>query len=184
MFVSDLIVGVVLAIVLLILIYFVILFFVKRQKRVSTEEANRILVESLKCIIKAFSDNSVSEVSYPVFIGWNGYDFKPILINQAFDRLSKYWEICFFDTVFINHPNVVVYQFRVQVPIHKELKPRRLEYLAQAIAEEALTMHLRSWKCYVPVDKFIATSLKEDILKIAIAKNNSGFEDIAKLRKH
>ena len=129
-------------------------------------------------------DNTTTSVTYPVFIGFNGYDFKPLLVNQAFERLSRYWEIAFFDTVFLDHPDLITYQFRVQIPVHKDLKPLRLEYLAQAVAEEALALHMRSWNCYVPVDKFIATRVQGDILKIAIAKNATGFEIISKLRRH
>lgn len=135
--------------------------------------------------IKADIENQPAPiVCYPAAIGFNGYDFRPNIINKAFSKLEKYWSIAYFDTIRFPYPNIIVYQFRIAEPIYEDISVQRLRMLVQNVAEEALTKHMRNYNCYMPIDGFVAVHIREDMLGIAIAQNNYGFEVIAKLRRH
>lgn len=187
---TNLIIGIVaiifLTAILLAILYAIVILVTLFIKKSTVEEAKSCVDVFLH---KTFLSNSSLEQTtpldtYPVFIGFNGYIFRPDLIERAFHKLSKYWEFFYYENVYNQHPNIIVYQFRVYEPLHDDIKYRRLTALVQNVTEEALAKHMHEHGCFVPIDKFIAVRITGDILQIAIAKNNAGFQQINRMRKH
>lgn len=185
----NLIIGIIaisiFTVILLGILYATAILTTKKFKKYSVEEAKSCVDVFLQ---KTFLNSSsigqtVSMYTYPVFIGFNGYIFRPDLIERGFHKLSKYWDFFYFENIYNQHPNIIIYQFRVYEPIHDDIKTRRLTALVQNVAEEVLAHHMHENNCFVPIDKFIAIQLMNDILQIAIAKNNAGFQQIASMRK-
>ena len=134
---------------------------------------------------KDFGCNGES-VDYPIYIGYNGVIIRADLVNNAFCKLERYFETVYFDCVYFEnstYPNIVVYQFRAYNQLNNDISKTRLLSLIQNVAEEVLTLHFREMGCYIPVDNFIAVSLSNDLLRIAIAKNPKGFAEIYQLRR-
>lgn len=174
-----------LVIILLVLLYAIAILVTKMVTKHSVEEAKSCVDVFLH---KTFLSNSSLEqtldiYTYPVFIGFNGYVFRADLIELLFHKLSKYWDFFYYENIYNHHPNIIVYQFRVYEPIHEDVKPRRLKALVQNVAEEVLANHMHENGCFVPIDNFVAVRITSDILQIAIAKNDAGFQQINSMRK-
>lgn len=180
--ITTLLIG---ATILLLFGYLVTILCVKCAKKCSTETATNIVNTFLNSILNGIQSNSVSTNSYeyPIYIGYNGYAIRHDLVMKAFEKLARYWHIFYYDCFYANHPHLVVYQFRVYDPVHPDMTVGRLERLAQNVSEEALANHMREWNCFVPVDCFVTVRIRDDLLQIAIAKNEFGFESIAKMRR-
>lgn len=144
----------------------------------------------LKKIVNAIRDyfkveSPQPQQEFPVYLAWNGYDFRPEWLNEVIStQLEKYWETAFYDAVNLQNPNIVVYSFRVYNLINRDLRRSRLLTLTRIIGEKALKEHFQNLGYYnVTVDKFIATNLQADHLWIAIARNEQGFAEIDEYRK-
>ena len=170
--------------ILIALTFVAITLAVKYFGKKTTDEAIKTTSDFTKKVYKAFctTESGIQSVGYPVMIGCNGYEIRADLVNLAFEKLEKYWEVFYFHTIITKNPNVIIYQFRVYNLLKPNLSRTRLLADVKIIAEQALTKHLQELGIYIPVDKFIATTLRQDILSIAIAVNDTGFELIAKLR--
>ena len=172
-------------IILLALLYAIAVLVTKMVTKHTVEEAKACVDVFLH---KTFLSNSSLEqtatmYTYPVFIGFNGYIFRPDLIEHYFHKLSKYWDFYYYENIYNHHPNIIVYQFRVYEPLHEDIKIHRLRALVQNVAEEVLAHHMHENGCFVPIDNFVAVRITSDILQIAIAKNDAGFQQINSMRK-
>lgn len=180
----TIILGVTAGLILIALAFVVITLLVKYIGKKSTDEAIVVTSNFAKKAYNALFtvEKGLQAVFYPVFIGWNGYEYRADIINDAFIKLERLWEVVYFETVITSNPNIIVYQFRIYNLFDENIPKKRLLAKVRRIAEEVLTKHFHEQGVYIPVDKFIATNLKQDILLIAIAVNDTGFEFIAKLR--
>ena len=125
---------------------------------------------------------SSAVIQYPVQIGFNGETFRRDQIIRSFSKLEKLWAVFYLDNVFWHNSNIIVYRFRVYEPLQNFSK-RRYIMLTQNIAEAALSSRLHDFGCNVPLDNFVATNIREDVLCVAIASNTDGFSEILKLRQ-
>ena len=145
-----------------------------------TEKGQKLYEKLCK---REIEKNSTNNVEFPVYIGWNGYGFRTDIIEQKFDKLQKHWDIVFFENVYNHLPDAIGYRFRIRYPKTPKMSKRHLEHLVMNISEEVLTHHFQEFGVYLPVDKFIAVRIHEDVLDIAIAKNTLGFARIENLRR-
>ena len=171
-------------IILIVLTFVAITLLIKYIGKKSTDEAIKIISDFVKKVYKALFtvEKGTQTVRYPVFIGWNDYEYRSDLIDDAFIKLEKIWNIVYYEIVITSQPNIVIYQFRVHDLVDKNMDKKRVLAKVRRITEEALTKHFHEQGVYIPADRFIAENLKQDILRIAIAVNDAGFEDIAKIR--
>ena len=180
----EIIIGVTLSVILIFVVYCITILLVMASKKCNINKAIAIVSDFMKTIYRTLFEKPKKKMEYPSCIGWNGIAVKPEDINRRFEKLEKYWKIVYYFDTDYKHPNLYLYKFRISMPINKDFRKTRLIGLVQKIAEKALAEYMQEWNCYVPVDKFIAVTIRGDILYIAIAKNDAGFEEIAQLRKH
>lgn len=155
------------------------------QRKENKKKQEHILKKIAAFVCELFNTPSVQQPQVqvpPVVIGWNGYRLRPEVIEEAFQKLEKYWQVVYFENLLTPTPNLVHYRFRVYDFIPSEMSRRHLLSRVKTIAEKALTDHLHSLGIYMPVDDFIAVNLCSDLLVVAIATTQEGFSEIAKLR--
>lgn len=170
--------------VVVVAIFCLIVFIIMLAGRKSVQEAAKILTDFLSSIYKALETATVqTPANYNVFIGYNGYTYRDDIINEFFAPLQKYWETVYFAHASYISPNVVEYAFRAYFPIRYENAPRRLSMSVKQVAEQALTRHFHSVGISLPVDRFIAVQIQQDIVSVYIAVNDSGFQEIENLRE-
>ena len=168
-------------------IFMFVVFLISVFCKQSIEKSVHILLNFISSVLNGLSSldtQTISPVLYPVFIGWNSISLRSDIVNSYFEKLGTYWDTYFFDQILNNDPNVVIYVFRIY-----DLKPTytsrlRLLMSVRHIAEEALTRHFHNINFYnaPPIDHFIAVNMRNDLLYIAFAKTDAGFEVIEKLR--
>lgn len=150
----------------------------------SKEDAKKIVDDCLTQIISLFQDNRVPQTCYDVLIGGNGIAIRDEIVNKYFDRLYAIYEDWYYETCGYNSPNTVFYQFRVFNLKLQNFEKKRVIYRVKEIAEKALIMHFHERGLYgLPVDNFVAVTLCNDILKVYIACNDAGFEEIQAIRR-
>lgn len=170
--------------VVVISLFCLLVFIIMLVERKSVEEATKILTDFLSSIYKALETSTVqTSANYNVLIGYNGYVIRDDIVNEYFAPLQKYWETVYYSNSHYISPNVVAYEFRAYFPLRYEDAPRRLSILVKQVAEQALTRHFHSVGISVPVDRFIAVHIHQDIVSVYIAVNDSGFREIETLRE-
>lgn len=168
--------------------YSVSIIITKSIYKCSTDEAIQHIIDFFQStgrMIESFGKKSRHVFNYDVFIGWNGFVFRDDVINTAFEDLGKHWETYYFFRVSneFPYPSMVTYEFKVYglKSVHKSRI--RLTSAVRNIAEKALTSHLHDIGIYsAPIDRFVAVNWKSDILSIHIARNETAFEYIDRLR--
>lgn len=173
--------------IFIILIYLVMVFAVKITTKKSIDDSMKLVEmwgNRFFEWLDAWNKKSQADIQFPVFLGANGYTIRDEVVNSAFEKLYKFWEIYFFTSAFPYSSNVVIYEFRVYNPTTFNTDNRRLRNNAKKVAEGALTEHLHNQGFYnFIIDNFIYVSLNADTLRVHIATTPMGFEEIAKLRK-
>ena len=168
-------------------LYLGVVFAVKSICKKSFDEASAIVSAKFDKFFKwleKFSSQNQPIPSFPVFIGSNGYSIRDEIVNSAFAKLGKYFEIYFFVCAYPFTANVVIYEFKVYNPIYEGMDNRRLCGVAKQVAEGALMEHLHNQGYYnFVIDNFINTTIQADTLRVHIATTTQGFNEIAELRK-
>ena len=168
-------------------LYLAVVFAVKSICKKSFNEANDIVSAKIDKFfewLEKLSSQNQPQLNMPVFIGSNGYSIRDEIVNKSFGKLGKYFEIFFFTCAYPLTANVIIYEFKVYNPIHDFMDNRRLCGIAKQIAEGALTEHLHNQGYYnYIIDNFIFTTLQADTLRVHIATNPQGFNEIAEMRK-
>lgn len=185
MLILQFMLGIFSCLLIIVTLYILCLVIVKYATGSDYANAKRIISNFSSKIFDSTHGNCNS-VDYPIYIGYNGVIIRADLVNNAFCKLERYFETVYFDCVYFEnstYPNIVVYQFRAYNQLNNDISKTRLLSLIQNVAEEVLTLHFREMGCYIPVDNFIAVSLSNDLLRIAIAKNPKGFAEIYQLRR-
>ena len=180
-FFTTLWVGIIVTIVSIILV-------VKFVMKKSLSEAMDDFISWLERLAKIWEESfpkSAVTTNYPVYIGSNGYTVRDEVVNDSFGKLGKYFEIFFFICAYPYSDNVVIYEFKVYTPVNPNMSHRRLCYTAKQIAEGAVTeqLHNQGYHSFV-IDRFIHVNLQSDTLRVYIATNNLGFDEIENLRKN
>lgn len=182
----DVVIQIFVGVILIVLAYTLITILVMLIGKKTKDEAIKTTVDFVKKTFKEFfsSENVAVNSNFPVSIGWNGYTIREDIVNNAFEKLEKYWEFVNFEFVITSNPNVLIYQFRVYNQIDKNLSKKNLLIKVRRTAEQALTKHFQSQNIFVSVDKFVAVALSQDILRVAFATNNEGFALVSQLRRN
>ena len=147
----------------------------------------------MKCTVKE-STRAFRKLIKDIYIGlFKNNETKPILrlgtidgvfsleqINLIFKDVIALFEVCFFKN-YIEKDLVTIYIFKAKNPLHV-VDILCLLDLITTIVEKEVSNLLQLNGIYVNTDSYVATHYKNDILKIAVAKNKDGFSVIEKMK--
>lgn len=183
--VSQIVFGMLMVVVLVVAILCLVVVAIMLIGKKNVQESVKILMNFFSSIYKALETQTAQATpNYSVFIGYNGYTIRDDIVNEYFSALSNYWETVYYTNTKYISPNVVEYEFRAYFPTKFENSSRRLLASVKQVAEQALTRHFHSFGVSIPVDRFIAVKIHQDIVSVYIAVNDKGFSEIEKLRQN
>lgn len=148
---------------------------------------NVTFFDAIDVICKKFEDwntKAIVETPFDVFIGFNGFGFNFYEIEHIFEELHRYWDLYALLQVDNINPNYIVYVFKVFNIKNEHISRANLLYRVQNLAENALILHFREHNIVNSADGFVAVDIRANVLKIAIAKNCKGFNDIQRFQRH
>ena len=156
----------------------------KIRKPESTDrEATKMFIDFIKNIFHEFSsDTKVQQASYPVFIGFNGYDIIPQHVETYFDELNNYFDVFYFDNFSNTHPNRIIYRFKVG-NIKVDMEYMDFLKLLQRVIEKILIQHLRNYDVYLPGDNLVSVNILNGVLCVSLAKNDVGIIENKDIRR-
>lgn len=148
----------------------------------------------MKCTVEE-SSRAFRKLIKNVYIGlFKDNDSKPILrlgtidgvfnseqIDLIFKNVRSLFEVCFFKC-WREKDLVTLYIFKAKNPLHASDTLVLLD-LVTDIVEEQVSNILKLNGIYVNTDNYVATYYKNNILTIAVAKNEDGFNTIQKYRQ-
>lgn len=181
---QDLIVIGILVIGLFVAVYVGAILVLQQFLHKTKDEAKEIVDKCITKFINMLQENKNVTVGYDVMIGGNGVAIRDEVVNNYFYKLYSLYSDWYYDLCYNVSCNVVCYQFRVFNCTQENFERKRIIYRVKQIAERALTMHFHERGLYgLPVDNFIAVTLCNDVLKVYIACNDAGFEEIQAIRR-
>lgn len=151
------------------------ILIVKYVKGCTFDEAIKNCVDFTKIIVREFVNvPKPMKPNYPL-IGEYGYTISYQNVKIAFEKLSKYFKVIFYDKYDNTLPNRIVYRFKISTPTI-EIDYIDFIDLLQLTVEEILTTHMNdNGICIdIPYDEFIAVKIVGNQLFISIAKNDEG----------
>lgn len=154
---------------------------------ISKKDANASTKDILKFFQNVLSalDTTPEQASsyFNVLIGYNGHSVRGEIVEKYFEDLAKIYETIYFANCQWYTRNVVQYTFRAYQPLKFADSPQRLARTVKQVAEKALTQHFHRQGLAPLIDPFIAVIIQCDEVRVYIAANNVGFDEIAKLRQ-
>lgn len=136
---------------------------------------------ALDAFEKWWQNRNASVVIYPVLIGFDGYFFDYMYINDVFYPLDTIWHHYVFDTVHVDN-DYICYRFRVFDPISK-IDRYRLTKRAEQVAKQVLISEMRQHGFYFEVDDLVACNLEIERLDVYYARTPKGVQMLATVRK-
>lgn len=171
-------------VVLIIGCYLGVIWFLQKCFKKSRTEAETLVNEKLEALIRFFSSQPTTGMTYDVAIGANGIAFREDVLNDSFHGLYDIWSDWYFEKCsYSPSGNMLGYEFRVYNPVHSISRKLTLQRVRQ-VAEKALTLHFHEQGIFnIPADNFIAVTTKGDRLIVAIACNEAGLNEIQQIRQ-
>lgn len=136
---------------------------------------------ALDAFEKWWQNRNASVVIYPVLIGFDGYFFDYMYINECFHPLGAIWHNYVLDAVHVDN-DYICYRFRVFDPISK-IDRYRLTKRAEQVAKQVLISEMRQHGIYFEVDNLVACNLEIERLDVYYARTPKGVQILATVRK-
>lgn len=164
--------------------YWGCVLFIQKCFQKSRTEAETLVNEKLEALIRFFSSQPTTGMTYDVAIGANGIAFREDVLNDSFHGLYDIWSDWYFEKCsYSPSGNMLGYEFRVYNPVHSISRKLTLQRVRQ-VAEKALTLHFHEQGIFnIPADNFIAVTTKGDRLIVIIACNEAGLNEIQQIRQ-
>ncbi|MDB1921084.1 hypothetical protein PMY56_03620 [Clostridium tertium] len=145
----------------------------------TVEESSRAFRKLIKDVYMGlFKDNN----SKPILrLGTIDGVFNSEQIDLIFKNIVSLFEVCFFKC-WREKDLVTLYFFKAKNPLHASDTLDLLD-LVRDIVEEQVSKILKLNGIYTNTDNYVATHYKNNILTIAVAKNEDGFNIIQKYRQ-
>lgn len=179
---NSIIVLLIMTITIPLLLYVGSIVILRQFFHKTGEEAKKTVDDVLSKIISMLKQTPPNNVVYPVLIGSNGIGIVDSIIYSHFQKMNDYFENWYYETVSYPTSNVVCYEFRA---FDCRIKDKKLLlYRTRQLTEKALLFYWHDIGVYnLKPDNFVATRYCVDTLRIYIACNDAGFNEIQQIRR-
>lgn len=166
-----------------IILFLLAVIFVKEVFHHPLDESVRICRNFILDIMKSLVGWEIQPpASYPVHIGFDGYNIIPRLVDVELKDMITEFPVCYCDRFNITD-HTIQYHLPLVLPDQFYQEKESLELLIQKKAEKCVSDHLKKYGCYVPAEPLTVTEIFDSYMLLTVAKDPTGLECIAQKKQ-